>query len=508
MKYFMGIDLGTSSVKSLLMAENGDVCGTAQKEYNISKPQIAYAEQDAEQLWEATRDTLRDLKARYPEAISRLSGISYSGQMHGLVMLDAGRKPVYNVIIWADQRSADAIETIYSKIPEDLYRKTALNSLSTGFLVSSLVWIQMHKPELFRKIDKVMLPKDYIRYRMCGELGTDMSDASGTAVFDTARRQWAWKLMDALELPRSLFVPCHEAFETAGAVTAECALETGLSEGTPIVYGGGDTLVQAVGNGMIAPGILTANIGTASQLTCTVESPLYDPQFRTNTFCHAGKNLWMILGANLSGGVSLKWLKNNILEMESYDAMTTLASTAPAGSQGLLFLPYLSGERTPWNDPEARGIYFGLSLKHNRADIIRSTMEGIVFSQKSSLEIFRNMGIHFHKIITSGGGARGKLFREIQADMFGCGIHMSLVKEQAGIGAAIIAAVGTGFYSDYQEACDRIVRFSDDVVEPDPERMKIYAERFQVFKELYPTNKDLFQQNKTTLSPHLYRHNL
>lgn len=252
--------------------------------------------------------------------------------------------------------------------------------------------------------------------------------------------------------------------------------------------------MQAVGNNMVSPGVLSSNIGTASQLACVLDEPLCDNLYRTNTFCHVRNGHWMLMGANLSGGVALKWLMSQILHMDSYDEMNELAGKSPAGSQGLLFLPYLSGERTPHNDPDAKGIYMGLTLKHSREDLIRSTMEGVVFGLKNSLEIFQAMGVEYEKILASGGGARGRLFRQIQADMFGREIYTSLITEQACVGAAIAAAAGTGGYASLEEACGAIVRFSSEVTEPDAESQKIYAERFEVYKELYPRNKNLFMK--------------
>ncbi len=492
MEYFMGIDLGTSSVKSLLMKADGEIIDVAQEGYDIKKPEQQYAQQDMNLLWKAAGKTIQRILGNHPEAKNCIKGIGYSGQMHGLVMIDKNGELLDDAIIWADQRSAEEIKEIYSVIPAEEYKKIVLNSLSTGFLISSLMWIKKHKPEIYAKIYKVMLPKDYLRYKMCGELGTDMSDASSTAVFDIKKRQWAWEFIDRLGLERSFFVPCHESNEIAGEVTDKCEKELGFAAGTKIVYGGGDSLMQAVGNGIVSPGILSSNIGTASQLNCPVNEPLYDLQYRTNTFCHVQENSWMLMGANLSGGVSLKWLMNNILDMKSYDEMTALAETIPAGSNGLLFLPYLSGERTPYNDPDARGMYLGLTLKHTKADMIRSTMEGIVFGLKHSLEIFRDMGVDFQRILASGGGARGKLFRQIQADMFGKEIYTSMGQEQACMGAAITAAVGTGTYQSYAEACGKIICLSPEITVPDVNNQKIYEERFEIYKEMYPRNKDLF----------------
>ena len=269
--------------------------------------------------------------------------------------------------------------------------------------------------------------------------------------------------------------------------------ETGLKEGIKIAYGGGDTLMQGVGNGIIRPGILAANIGTSCQISGGFNEPLYDEKFRTNTFCHVKEDLWMLMGAHLSGGVALKWLMNNILEMGSYDEMTSLAATVPAGSEGLVFLPYLSGERTPYNDPNAKGIYFGMTLKHERAHMIRSTMEGIVFGLRTSIEIFKDLGIEYHKIIASGGGARGKLFLEMQADIFDCEIYTNQGNEQACIGAAITAAIAAGEFGNYEEACDKLVHMKDTIVTPNHENQKYYEEQFAIFRELYGHNADLFR---------------
>lgn len=494
MNYYLGIDVGTSSVKSLLMDAGGNRIGTAQQGYEIVKERLDYAEQDMELLWEAAKSTITELVRRFPNETERIRGISYSGQMHGLVMVNRRGNLIRRGIIWADQRSQEAIRKVYAQVGEDKYRNVALNSLSTGFLLASLIWIREHEPEHYEQIYKVMLPKDYIRWRMCGEYGTDMSDASSSGAFDTGRRQWAWELIDELGLDRDIFPACRESYAIAGTVTKACAEETGLKEGTAITYGGGDTLMQAVGNGAAAPGILTANIGTASQLNAFIGKPLYDPQFRTNTFCHVPPESWLMMGANLSGGVALKWLMNQILEMKCYDSMTELAETVPAGSEGLVFLPYLSGERTPYNDPDAKGIYFGMTLRHTRAHLIRSAMEGIVFGLRASLDIFREQGIAYHKIIASGGGARSGLFLQMQADILDCEIFTNEENEQACMGAAVTAAAACGEYADYREACGRIVRLKDKTVLPNRENQKYYEEAFGLYRELYPHNRELFHK--------------
>ena len=494
MGYYMGIDIGTSSVKTLVMKEDGTVACIAQKGYEIRKAKLEYAEQNMEVLWEAVKYTIRSVLAEHAYIKEQIRAVSYSGQMHGLVMLDQKGCLVRDAIIWADQRSREQIRNLHQIISKKEYQSVTYNAVSTGFLISSLLWVKEEEPQLYEQAASVMLPKDYIRFRMCGELGTDMSDASSSAVFDTAGRNWAYSFIDRLGLKRSLFVPCHESYEEAGSVTAACEKETGLRQGTKVIYGGGDALMQAVGNGMIGQEAFAANIGTASQIACTVHRPLCDTEYRTNTFCHVREDLWMIAGANLSGGVALKWLMEEILHAPSFEQMTKAAAQAPAGSEGLLFLPYLSGERCPYNDPEAKGIYHGLTLKHQQPHLIRSTMEGIVFNLRQSQEIMRDMGITASKIIASGGGARGELFRQIQADVFGKEIYTSQIKEQACVGAAITAAVGMKTYRSYEEACEKIARLSSQVTQPDPGRQKIYEEQYQHYKELYPKNKDLFQE--------------
>lgn len=492
MNYYLGVDIGTSSVKSLLMNAEGRIVGTSQAGYDIIKDNITYAEQDMEKLWTASKHTITDLIRKFPDESARIQGISYSGQMHGLVMVDGEGRLIRNAIIWADQRSEKEIHKIYEIVGKETFQDVTLNSLSTGFLLTSLMWVKKHEPENYDKIRYVMFPKDYIRYRMCGEYGTDMSDASSGAIFDTKKREWAWNLIDKLEIDRSIFPACHESCETAGTVTQKCAEETGLRSGIRIAYGGGDTLMQGVGNGIITPGILAANIGTACQIAGGFQEPLCDEQHRTNTFCHVKKDLWMLMGAHLSGGVALKWLMNQILFMGSFDEMTSLAATVPPGSEGLVFLPYLNGERTPCNDPNAKGIYFGMTLKHSRAHMIRSTMEGIIFGLRTSIEIFKGLGINYNKIIASGGGARGQLFLEMQADIFDCEIYTNQENEQACMGAAITAAVACGEYADYEEACGKLIHMKDTVITPNHENQKYYEEQFAIYQQLYEHNKDLF----------------
>lgn len=492
MEYFVGIDLGTSSVRAVAVDPDGNASAAGQCEYDIQKPELDRAEQDMDQLWEATVQAIRKMLAEKPEIRDEVRGIGFSGQMHGLVMVDREIRPVGNAIIWADQRSAEQIRHIYGTVPEEEFAKVFENRLSTGFLLPSLVWVREKEPARYEKIYKVMLPKDYIRYRICGELGTDASDACSTGMWDMKARTWGFDILKKLDIPAEYLVESHESYEKAGTVTKECAERTGLKEGTFVAFGGGDSLMMELGNGMIRGGLMASTIGTACHLTCALDAPTYDPKLRTNTWCHGGEHLWSIMGAHLSGGVALKWLKNNILGAQSFDAMTALASEVPAGSEGLLFLPYLNGERTPHNDPNAKAVYLGMTLRHDKRHMIRSTMEGIAYSMKESYAIFRSLGIRGDRIIAAGGGAKSPLFRQIQADMYDCPIYINQGKEQASIGAAMTAAVGSGYYKDYEEACARMVHLSPEATEPIPENVKKYEEEFQRFKEIYFANKALF----------------
>lgn len=496
MKHLLGIDIGTSGVKALLMSETGETVGISQREYGIEKSQPSYAEQSMEEIWTATISAIRELVSRYPQ--KSVYAVGFSGQMHGLVMLDKNGKEVRNTIIWADQRSKQSIERIYDVIGRDKYRSVSLNSLSTGFLISSLMWVKENEPKHFEHIDKVMLPKDYIRYQICGEIGTDMSDASSTAIFDTAKRTWAYDFIDCLGLKRSLFPDCFESQEIAGGVSRECSALTGLPEGIAVVYGGGDTPIQALGNGMQREETLISNIGTASQLLTVSHRPVYDRAFRTNTFCHVLPESWLVMGANLSGGIALKWLKDQVLGAASYDEMTSLAAQSKPGSNGVFFLPYLNGERTPWNDPDSKAIFFGLGLHNEKRDMIRAVMEGIIYAQKSSLEILKEMGLQFRRVIASGGGAKSRLFRQIIADQLDCEVVTNTVSEQACVGAAIVSGIGSGVYRNYSEACDTVIRFTEEVIEPVRENREIYREGYELYKELYPYNKDLFGKLSVT----------
>lgn len=510
MNYFMGIDLGTSSAKVLVTDEYGNTAALAQREYPIQRPGPGYAQQDMEVLYQAVKDAVREITRDHPDLPGRILAISYSGQMHGLVMLDSRNRPAGDAIIWCDQRSAGQIDAIYSAVTKEAYNRITLNNASAGFLLTSLLWVRENEPERYDRIRTVMLPKDYIRYRMCGETGTDLSDASATGAFDTGKGMWADSILEKLDIPSSFFPPCHVSHEPAGRITAVCGEETGLKRGTMVVYGGGDSIMQQIGNGLSGKSRdWIANIGTSCSLNCiqnipemeyseaerpVKEAPVHDRLYRTNTFCHASRGAWMLMGADLCGGAALKWLKNEVLMMDSYDEMTGLASQVPPGSDGLYFLPYLNGSRCPVNDPRSRGVYMGLTLNHNRAHFIRSTMEGIVYGLKSSFLLFESLGLSADRIIASGGGARGELFLQLEADILNRPVAVTKSEEQACLGAAITAAVGCGFYDSYEEAIRHMVSFREKIYVPQPGLQMAYEEYYAIYSEIYGSNQVLFHK--------------
>lgn len=494
MAYLLGIDLGTSSIKALIIDTQGHIIGIGQEDYNFDIPQMGYAEIDPEIWWEAGKKSIRDALAAGKVDPKEIKGIGFSGQMHGLVAVDQEQRVVRKSILHVDQRCGKQVEQTKAKIGLERFAKITCNAPAAGFMFMSLLWVKENEPENYAKIDKVMLPKDYFRMKLTGRVGTESGDASGSVAFHTSERHWAWDLIEELGLDKAMFPECREACDIAGELTEEAAHSTGLAQGTPIVYGCSDTTVQSVGNGLIRPGDVISNIGTASQIISCVNSPTYDPKLRTNTFCYAREDLWIVFGASLNGGIAQKWLRDNIFHTQNYRELDDAAAAVQPGSEGLLFLPYLCGERLPCLDPQARGMFLGLTIKHTQAHMIRAVMEGMIFALRDGLEIFGELGISANKVIASGGGTKSPLLLQIQADIYGKDIYTTQSKEQASFGAAICAGVGVGLFASLEEACDQLISMSPVVTHPIPENVKIYNEMYQIYTELYSRNKDLFHR--------------
>lgn len=494
MSYFIGIDVGTSSVKSMLMAPDGTIIEMAQSLYDVVCPHPLWAEIPVEKLWDATCSTLRALSASQPEKIQEVKAISFSGQMHSLILLDENNEPLRNAITWLDTRAKVESAEIECLSVEKGYRKVLLDPVTSCVFISFLYWLERHEPELMHRARRVMLVKDYIRYKICGEIGSDYSDAASTLAFDQVHRRWAWELLDDLHIRRELFAEeVHNAHEIAGVVTRECAKQTGLRAGTLVCYGGGDTLMNHIGNGLIRNnGRILSTIGTSSHVSTGLTKPLADPEGRGFTYCHALPDRWMMLVGGPNGGIVMKWLRDNILGRNySFDEMAQIAVKAPAGSNGVICVPYISGATFP-NNPNARSVYVGMGLSHGQPELIRSTMEGMIFILRRSLDVLRSLGVEATSIIATGGGSKDQMLVRIQADMYDLPVHFNLGKEISCMGAAISAAVGSGYYKDYEEACDAIVRFSSEVIEPDPRNAALYSELLPVFEQVYEQNLCFF----------------
>lgn len=489
MQTLLGIDLGTSSIKAMLLDTERGVIGIESQKYDVEIPAANCAEQNPDHWWNATIELCSRLKKKYQEAFGQIRGIGLSGQMHGLVTVDKQGNILRPAIIWLDQRSCEEVEEINQGMTEDEKKQILHNRIYPGFAFPSLLWIKKHEPDLYGQISKIMQPKDYIRYKLTGYIGTDVSDASATAMFDVGQREWAWAVIRRFGIPEHIFADCHESTEIAGMVTSESAVLCGLQEGIPVVFGCGDQMAQSIGNGVIGEGCIVSNIGTGGQISTYADKDIYDRQLRTHTFCHALNHAYTVFGATLSCGLSLKWLTNQILEIDDFEQCNELASQIAPGSDGIIYLPYLSGERTPIMNAHAKGVIYGFKLEHDKRHMIRAVMEGIIYSLKDSLDLLEDMGIRSNLVIASGGGSVSKLLLQMQADIFEKQIKVCNVKEQACLGACMLAGIGTGVLKDIESASRRFVTFSNTIYEPDPENCRIYRESFKRYHELYNSTK-------------------
>ena len=492
MPYLLGIDLGTSGLKTALVDEEGKLLACLLREYAIQTPRPGWAEQEPEMWLEVALSTMREALAQSGIPPRHIAGIGFSGQMHGTVCLDERGEVLRPAIIWADQRSKAQVAQVYEKIGKGKLGAWTANPLATGFMLATLLWLRENEPETYRRTQKLLLPKDYLRYRFTGQLGSEVTDGSSTLLMDTARRRWSGELLAAFGIDEAILPPVYESAEVAGKLRREVAEAVGLPEGVPVVYGGGDQPVQAVGNGIIRPGLLSCTIGTGGQLFITVERPLYDPELRMHTFCHAIPGRWFMMAASLSAGLSLKWLRENVLDGEPYGKLADSAAEMPPGAEGLLFLPYLLGERTPHMDPRARAAFVGLTLRHRKAHLVRAVMEGVVLALREGLELMLGLGVEVKRIVASGGGTRHPLWLQLQADIFNREIYQTETEEAAAVGAALLAGVGVGIYKDVDEACARTVRWREEVIRPDPANVARYDEIFARYRRLYPALREEF----------------
>jgi len=488
--YWMGIDVGTGGTRALLVDAQGAVKGafTAPHE-DMRMDQPLWAEQRPENWWDAAQIAIRGVFAETGVTGSEVTGIGLSGQMHGLTLLDASDHIVRPALIWCDQRSQPQVDYVNRTAGAAFVLEQTANPMLTGFTLPKLLWVRDHEPEQYAKIRKVLLPKDYLRFELTGEYVSDVSDASGTGVFDVVNRKWAFPLADKLGVDRSLWPAICESSDISGRVTAKAAALTGLAEGTPVAGGAGDQAASAAGNGIVEPGIVSCTIGTSGVVFAHLEKPEYDAKGRVHTFCHSVRNKWHVMGVTQGAGLSLQWFRNTIAPGASYDALTAEAAQSPAGAQGLYWLPYLMGERTPHLDAEARGGWIGLTAKHSRADMIRAVLEGVAYSQMDCLEIIDNMGVKVKTVRLSGGGAKSPFWRQMFANVFGKQVVTLESQEGSAYGAALLGMVATGAFATLEQACAATIR-QIDVVEPNADAHQ-YKTGHKTYQALYPALKNV-----------------
>ena len=502
MAYLLGIDIGTSGTKTVLFDEHGKTIASALREYPLYQPQIGWAEQDPEDWWQAACDGIRAVLAKSGVKAEDISGIGLSGQMHGMVLLDSDNKVLRRSIIWCDQRTTAECEQITSLVGEKRLIEITANPALVGFTASKIMWVKNNEPDVFEKIKKILLPKDYVRFRLTGEFATEVSDASGMQLMDIPGRCWSDEVLSKLGIEKQWLGELYESQEVSGHVSQEAASVTGLKPGTPVVGGGGDQAAGAVGNGIVKPGVVSSTIGTSGVVFAYLDKIKKDPQGRLQTFCHAVPNTWHVMGVTQAAGFSLKWFRDNLcreemsvaelMDVDPYVLMDKEAEKVKPGSNGLIYLPYLIGERTPHLDSDARGVFFGLSTVHKKSDMIRSVLEGVAFSLKDCLSIIADLGVDIKEVRASGGGGKSRLWKQMQADVFGLPITTINSSEGPALGAALLAGVGTGVYKDVAEACDTAIK-PVDVQQPVPRNIEVYSRFYELYGQLYRSLKKDFR---------------
>lgn len=493
MAHLLGIDVGTGGTRALVIDESGVVLGAATAEHAaFASPRTGWAEQDPDDWWRAAREAIpRALAAAGVEA-SSITAIGLSGQMHGATLLDAAGAVVRPALIWCDQRTQAECDELTERIGAARLIEWTSNPALTGFTLPKLLWVRRTEPEAWARVRHVLLPKDYIRYKLTGRLATDVADASGTLLFDVARRRWSTDMLQATGLDGSLLPEAFEGPQVTGSVTAAGAEATGLRVGTPVVAGGGDQAAGAVGMGIVRAGAVSATIGTSGVVFAATDRPSLDPQGRVHTFCHAVPGRWHVMGVTQAAGLSLRWLRDTFGAgpndgRDPYERLTDEARTVPAGSDGVLWAPYLMGERTPHLDANARAALVGLAAAHHRGHIVRAVLEGVAFSLKDTFTIFEAMQVPVQAVRLGGGGARSPLWRQIQADVYGHAVQTVAAEEGAAYGAALLAGVGAGIWPDVDTACDGVVRVTSELA-PGGDAATL-ARQYRAFQALYPALK-------------------
>jgi xylulokinase len=501
MSICLGIDVGTSGTKCLAISPEGRILASASANYGCAHPKPLWSEQDPEDWWTATVKVVRAVVKQVKLKPADVAAIGLSGQMHGSVFLDKSGKVIRPALLWNDQRTAAECDEIERRAGgrRKLIEMVA-NPALTGFQAPKILWLRNNEPKNFAKLAKVLLPKDEVRRRLTGEFATEVSDASGTLLLDVVKRQWSKPLLAKLDLNASLLPTCYESEEVTGTLTSETAKLLGLTTACKVVGGAGDCAAGAVGNGIVKPGLLNTSIGTSGVVFVHSDQPQFDPAGRLHTFCHAVRGKWHMMGVTLAAGGSLQWFQDALCSIPGkggkrtptpFSVLAEEAAMSPLSADGLYFLPYLAGERTPHLDPNARGALIGLTLAHTRGHVVRAIMEGVTYSLRDSLAIIEALGVPVKQIRTSGGGSKNPFWRQMQADVFAKSVSAMVADEGAAYGVALLATVGAGHYKTVAEACEATVR-TVDAVKPDAKAKKSYDKTFPVFQGLYAALRDEF----------------
>ncbi len=486
----LGIDVGTSGSRALLLGEDGKLMGSTPADHApFRSPMAAWAEQDPEDWWRASQEAVRALLQRTGVSPASISAVGLSGQMHGAVLLDENGAVLRPAIIWCDQRTEQECRWLDRLIgPARLLELTA-NPALTNFTLTKLLWVRTHEPGIWSRVRHVLLPKDYIRYRLSGEYAIDVADASGTLMLDVVARRWSQEMMEAVGIDPGVLPALFESPEVCARVSDAGSAATGLPSGTPIVAGAGDQAAGAVGMGITRPGTVSATLGTSGVVFAATDRPFLDPGGRLHTFCHAIPDRWHVMGVTQAAGLSLRWLRDQYGMSAggdaAYEEMVREADAVPPGADGVLWAPYLMGERTPHRDPNVRAALLGMAASHTRGHVVRAVLEGVAFSLRDTFTIFSELGLPVEKVRVGGGGARSPIWRQIQADVYGRDVETVETEEGAGYGAALLAGVGAGFWKSVDEACDAVVHTAQ-VTRARQEVASVMSGRYAQYRRVYP----------------------
>ncbi len=494
MQYLLGLDIGTSGVKGILINLNGDIIVKKLENYDLYTPEIGWTEQNPDDWWKATKKVIQDIVKDPKVDSSSIKGIGISGQMHSSVFLDKNNLVIRPAILWSDTRTTKQCDLIYEKVGglENLISYVS-NSALEGFTAPKVLWLKENEPENYSKVNKVIMPKDYIRYKLTGEIFTDISDAAGTLMFDVQNKTWSKGLLSDLEIDLEILPPVLESTDIAGKITSETSAKTGLLEDTPVVAGGADQSCGAIGSGIIKAGRVMVSLGSSGVVLAQTDNPVADKKGRVHLFNYSKPDCWYKMGVMLSAGMSYSWVQENMFNGKyKYDKLNEMAESVKPGSEKLLFLPYLYGERTPYADANARGVFFGISGNHKEEHFVRSVMEGVTFGLRDSLDLIKNKDFDIEEVRAIGGGTKSQVWQHILADIFGEEIKILNVEEGPAFGAAILAGVGTNLYNNFEEAESNIIKVVKSI-EPDNNNHKLYSKQYEIYSSLYKNLKSDFK---------------